>query len=203
MKLRAMNDLGGELQLDETVNKAINHLIDAARSSLQEFLPGSKMESFHNRTKSLIMDARDLHTMMMMSKAIFSLQWLGDDDGVRFAQYDPTSMESVQSDIDAHTSHNSVEFVEVPALVKYGNADGEGFEFSSTLCKASVVLREMEVISSSEDESITLPDTTGHDEACNDLSSSATGSIVKSERQPGFFGDLDISLEKDLQQEKV
>ncbi|KAK1250360.1 hypothetical protein MKX08_010363 [Trichoderma sp. CBMAI-0020] len=171
MKLRAMNDFGEEPRFDETAKEAISGLFDAARLSLCQFLPTSEMGNFQNRIMDLIMDARNLHTMMMKSKAIFILKWLGDDDGKQLAQYDPESMESIQSHIDAHTLQNDVEFVEAPALVKYGNADGEGFEFSTILCKASVILRKAEIISTSEDE--TMPSTASHDKASDDLSNAA------------------------------
>lgn len=179
MKLRAMNDFSEEPQLDETAKDAIHGLIDTTRVSLWHFLPTSEVEYFQDGIRNLIMDARNLHTMMMKSKAIFLLKWLGDDDGKQLAQYDPESMEPayIQRDMDAHTSQNDVEFVETPALVKYGNADGEGFEFSTTLCKASVVLREVEIISTSEDE--TIPSTASHDNVSDDLSNAATE--IKSE----------------------
>ncbi|UKZ63014.1 uncharacterized protein TrAtP1_004242 [Trichoderma atroviride] len=177
MKLRAMNDFNEEPQLDETTKEAINGLIDATRLSLWQFLPSCEVENFQKRTMDLTMAARNLHTMMMKSKAIFFLRWLGDGDGKQLAQYDPESMEAMQSHMDAHTLQNDVEFVEAPALVKYGNADGEGFEFSTTLCKASVVLRDVEIISTSEDE--TMPSTASHDKASDDLSNAATK--IKSE----------------------
>lgn len=172
MKLRAMNDFDEEPQLDKTAKEAIHGLIDTTRGSLHQFLPNSEVEFFNNGIRNIIMDARNLHTMMMKSKAIFFLQWLGDDDGKQLAHYDSESMESMQTDIDAHTSQNLVVFVEAPALAKYGNADGEGFEFSATLCKASVVLRAVEVISTSEDE--TIPGTASHDKVLDDLSNAAT-----------------------------
>jgi hypothetical protein len=180
MKFRESNDLGEGPQLDEKAQKAKDDLIDAAESKLSHFIPSSEIEYFQNTMGKLVMDARNLHTMMMKSKAIFSVQWLGDDDGKQLAQFDSKSMDSIQSDIGAYTSQNVVEFVEAPALVKYGNADGEGFEFSTTLCKAWVVLREVEVISPSEDE--TISSTASHDQTSDDLSNAATEIKTESEQ---------------------
>lgn len=141
MKFSAITTLKKKTQVDEEAKKVIKDMTNFAGFILDGFVPPWMMEDFRTMMKNLIKDAINLHTVMMNSKAIFLLQWLGDDDGKKFALYDSRSMESMQNGIFADTSCR-VEFVEAPALVKYGNADGEGFEFNMILCKASVILRE-------------------------------------------------------------
>lgn len=164
MKFRAIAGLNDGPQLDEKSKVAIFMLLDAAKSMLSKFIPDSMMEQFEAKMSKLIVDAIDLHTMMMCSKAIFFQRWLGDDNGAKFALYDRETMESMQSDVDAYTSRYFVEFVEAPALIKYGNADGEDFEFHMILWKSSVILGELEPGSNSEDKS--MHRAIQHDEGC-------------------------------------
>lgn len=154
MKIRALADLNDGPQLDERAKGATLILVEAAKSMLSTFIQVSMMDQFETKMKQLIMDAVDLHTMMMSSKAIYFQRWLGDDDGAQFTPYNREMMESMQSDVDAYTSRYFVEFVEAPALIKYGNADGEDFKFHMILQKSSVILRELEVIPNSDDGSI-------------------------------------------------
>ncbi|KAL6908484.1 hypothetical protein GGI43DRAFT_429471 [Trichoderma evansii] len=151
MKFRAMASLDGS-QLDEKSEGAVCKLLEVAKSLVSEFISDSMIQHFETMMKKLIMDAIHLHNMMMRSKAIFLQQWLGDDNGKHFCLYNRELMESMQSDVDVYTSRYVVEFVEAPALVKYGNADGEGFEFNMILCKSSVILREQEARSTLEDK---------------------------------------------------
>ncbi|PNP42731.1 hypothetical protein TGAMA5MH_05473 [Trichoderma gamsii] len=154
MKFRAIAGLNDGPQLDERAKGATLMLVEAAKIMLSPFIPDSMMDQFEAKMNKLIMDAVDLQTMMMSSKAIYFLRWLGDDDGAQFTPYNREMMESMQSDVDAYTSRYFVEFVEAPALIKYGNADGEGFEFHMILWKSSVILRELEVIPNSDDGSM-------------------------------------------------
>lgn len=177
MKFRAISGFNDDPQLDEKPKGAISSLVGTARAVLHKFIPDSMMEHFEAKMKNLIMDAIDLHTMMMNSKAIFVLRWLGDDNGKRFPLYDRETMESMQSDVDTYTSRYVVEFVEAPGLVKYGNADGEEFEFHMILCKSSVILREQEARSTGEDKN--LHRVGRHDEDCGNA---AAGSRSESEQ---------------------
>ncbi|KAM0519973.1 hypothetical protein ACHAPE_003245 [Trichoderma viride] len=154
MKLRAIASLNDGPQLDERAKGATLILVEAAKSMLSPFIQDSMMDQFEAKMNKLIMDAVDLHTMMMSSKAIYFQRWLGDDDGAQFTPYNREMMESMQSDVDAYTCRYFVEFVEAPALIKYGNADGEDFEFHMILWKSSVILRELEAIPNSDDGSM-------------------------------------------------
>lgn len=139
MKISAISHLKEETPIDEDV---IKELVLYAAHTLDKFINISNTENFHTMMKNLIKDAVDLHTVMMKSKAIFLLRWFGDGGGENVPLYDSNSMELLQDDADTSLD---VEFVQTPALVKYGNADGEGFEFNMILCKASVILEEREV----------------------------------------------------------
>ncbi|KAL7798050.1 hypothetical protein V8C37DRAFT_399377 [Trichoderma ceciliae] len=142
MKFRAIVDLGEETRLNE---EAMNHLTEKAVLYLGAFILDSRMEEFQAEMKQLIAKAAHLHTIMMRSKAIFSLQWIGDDYGKGLPPYNPTTMVSLQEEVDTGASHSAVEFVEAPALVKIGNADGGKFDLSMILCKSSVILEEKKV----------------------------------------------------------
>lgn len=130
----------------------MNKLVRTAVSQLKDFIPdptgdfiSDPREDFQIQLKNLITEAAELHTTMMKSKAIFLVQWLGDDDGETDIPYDPEEMVPCQDQTEADASHFIVNFVEAPALVKIGNADGEDFHLKMTLCKSSVVLGEKEV----------------------------------------------------------
>jgi hypothetical protein len=137
MKFRVIAGLSEKTQFNK---RAMDKLIDRAIFHLYDFIPDPLMDFFQDQMKKLIVEAMGLHTVMMKSKAIFLLRWIGDDDGKKLSPYNPESMQSMQNDVDADAFDQIVEFVEAPALVKYGNADGDGFQHSMILCKASVIL---------------------------------------------------------------
>ncbi|UKZ87944.1 uncharacterized protein TrAFT101_003714 [Trichoderma asperellum] len=161
MKQRAVASLNEDPQLHEKAEGAIYLLLEATKATVSKFIPDPMMALFEVKMKKIIMDAIDLHAMMMNSKAIFLQRWLGDDNNRSFTIYNREMMESMQSDVDTYTSRYVVEFVEAPGLVKYGNADGEDFEFNMILCKSSVIIRENGARS-------TLEDKTVHRAACDD-----------------------------------
>ncbi|KAM0256668.1 hypothetical protein ACHAQJ_004822 [Trichoderma viride] len=188
MKYRAVADLNEETQLNE---EAMNRSIGVATAQLYEFIPAWMRSIFRVKMKKLIMDAMGLHTTMMKSKAIFLLEWIGDDDGMSLLPYDPKAMESIQNDVN-DTPHYVVEFVEAPALVKYGNADGEDFEFSMILCKASVILGEKKAISTLKVE--TGPrDGARQDKASDELSNAANRPRSLQERKLGSSFDFKMA----------
>ncbi|RFU72727.1 hypothetical protein TARUN_9530 [Trichoderma arundinaceum] len=139
MKSKAIASLGDETKTNE---EALGELIDKVGSFLRAFIPAKMMESFKIKMGELIRAAADLHTTMMKSKAIFLVQWIGDGDGEHPSPYKPSAMESLQDNIETDASNYFVEFVEAPALVKVGTADGEDFDLSMILCKSAVILRE-------------------------------------------------------------
>ncbi|UKZ77422.1 hypothetical protein TrVFT333_005143 [Trichoderma virens FT-333] len=151
IKRRVVADLNEELYLNK---KAMNDIIDEVTEQFRPFLPDSRLEreSFKIEIETMITKAAELHSMMMKSKAIFLVEWNGDDDGEQLAPYDPKYMTSVQYVRDADTSNSFVKFVEAPGLVKIGNADGENFDTSMVLCEASVILQEDDADIDEKDE---------------------------------------------------
>ncbi|PNP54382.1 hypothetical protein THARTR1_05589 [Trichoderma harzianum] len=154
IKSTAIAELGDEIQLNE---EAIDELTSIAMMAVQGFIPNStkdsaseateealldRPEKFQAMFKGLIAEAACLHTIMMKSKAIFLLQWIGETHDNTVEYYDPNNMTTYQYGLSADSSLFVVEFVEAPALVKIGNADGEDFHLRMTLCKSSVVLEE-------------------------------------------------------------
>ncbi|KAL6828352.1 hypothetical protein V8C40DRAFT_274063 [Trichoderma camerunense] len=155
IKSTAVAELGDEIQLNE---EAIDELTSTVTMAVQKFIgnltKGSTPEAaeeeavrdptgqFQAMFKGLVKEAACLHTIMMKSKAIFLLQWIGETHSSTGDDYDPNNMDARQIGLSADSSLFVVRFVEAPALVKIGNADGEHFHLSMTLCKSSVVLEE-------------------------------------------------------------
>ncbi|KAK0763086.1 hypothetical protein N5P37_004070 [Trichoderma harzianum] len=139
IKSRAVADLSDE---DHINIEAMEVLISKVTKRLDPFIPNSKTNHFKNEMKRLVTKAADFHFMMMKSKAIFLMVWCGDDDGKKLTPYDQNRMASIQYDNDADVSNSFVKFVEAPALVKFGTADGEKFDSSMVLCKSRVALTE-------------------------------------------------------------
>ncbi|PTB65356.1 hypothetical protein BBK36DRAFT_1170112 [Trichoderma citrinoviride] len=133
IKSRAVADLSEELHLNA---EALDAHVNGIGRNLRCIIPGQKMDNFKEELKRLTADAVDLHAIMMKSKAIFQVQWIGDNN----APYDRTKMDSVLGDID----DAFVKFIEAPGLVKIGNADGEHFEHSMVLCRSQVILQQKE-----------------------------------------------------------
>ncbi|KKP07555.1 hypothetical protein THAR02_00351 [Trichoderma harzianum] len=132
-----------DLSDDEHLNiEAMEILIDKVTERLDPFIPNSKMDYFKNEVRRLVTKAVDFHLMMMKSKAMFFIEWIGDDDGKQLAPFDQTKMAPHQYDRGADVSNSFVKFVEAPALVKYGTADGDKFDTSMVLCKSQVTLEE-------------------------------------------------------------
>ncbi|KAK4079306.1 hypothetical protein Trihar35433_411 [Trichoderma harzianum] len=157
IKSTAIADLDDEIQLNE---EAIDELASTVMSAVLGFIPNSTndyaseateeaipdpTEKFQAMFKGLVAEAASLHTIMMKSKAIFLLQWTGETDNSLGDDYDPNNMAACQFGLSADSSLFVVKFVEAPALVKIGNADGESFHLKMTLCKSSVVLEERDM----------------------------------------------------------
>lgn len=146
IKSTAVAELGDEIQLNE---EAIDELTSTVTMAVQKFIGNLTKDStpdptkqFQAMFKGLVKEAACLHTIMMKSKAIFLLQWIGETHSSTGDDYDPNNMDARQIGLSADSSLFVVRFVEAPALVKIGNADGEHFHLSMTLCKSSVVLEE-------------------------------------------------------------
>ncbi|KAH6606574.1 hypothetical protein Trco_005727 [Trichoderma cornu-damae] len=138
-KSRASLFLSKNSQVDE---EALETVICTAMFHFGAFVPASKTESFPAEMRKLLTAAADLHAIMIGSKAIFMLEWIGDYDGKEFSAFDPAAMEPLNGYTGGNASGHVVEFVEAPALTKVGTADGQNFDCSMILCKASVILRE-------------------------------------------------------------
>lgn len=87
MKQRAVASLNEDPQLHEKAEGTIYLLLEATKSTISKFMPDPMMALFEVKMKKIIMDAIDLHAMMMNSKAIFFQRWLGDDNGRSFTLY--------------------------------------------------------------------------------------------------------------------
>ncbi|KAL7961456.1 hypothetical protein V8C34DRAFT_311948 [Trichoderma compactum] len=159
IKSTAIAELGDEIQLNE---EAIDELTSTAMLAVQKFITNSikdstskatkeavpdPTEKFQAMFKGLITEAASLHTIMMKSKAIFLLQWIGETHDNIGDPYNPNDMAACQFGLPADSSRFLVRFVEAPALAKYGNADGEDFHLKMILCRSRVVLEERDTTS--------------------------------------------------------
>lgn len=124
------------------IEEAMDHEIQGVMMRHEVFIPDTEMANFEAEMKRLLAEAASLHTMMMKSKALFIIQWAGDEHDGDICTYDPSVMESHGTMIGPDAPDYTVEFVETPALVKIGTADGEKFECSMVLCKSLVALGE-------------------------------------------------------------
>ncbi|QYS98214.1 hypothetical protein H0G86_005404 [Trichoderma simmonsii] len=139
IKSSAVADLSDEDHLNP---EAIEVLINKVTERLGPFIPKLRINHFKNEMRRLVEEAVDFHLMMMKSKAMFFVAWLGDDNGKQLAPFDQTKMAPRQYDKDADISNSFVKFVEAPALMKYGTADGDKFDTSMVLCRSQVTLEE-------------------------------------------------------------
>lgn len=135
-----------ERENENNRNKAnVERVVLETVGYLRCFIPPAQMRNFKIGMRDLVLEVMTLHTVMMRSKAIFIVQWIGNGDGENLCTYDPATMESAH-DVDADSSYYLAELVEVPALVKVGNADGENLNSSTIACKSSVRLRMKEAV---------------------------------------------------------
>lgn len=155
MKSRAVAELSDE---DHINVEAMGMLIGKVTKQFSPFIPDSKMQRFMNDIKKLITEAAGIHSIMMKSKAIFLTQWIGDDDGKKLVPFDQTKMVPSQYDRRVDASNSLVKFVEAPALVKIGTADGEKFDTSMVLCESWVVLKSNDDDTDKDDDDIVKDD---------------------------------------------
>ncbi|PON21804.1 hypothetical protein TGAM01_v209391 [Trichoderma gamsii] len=101
-----------------------------------------KKEVFERDFGEIIKQAANLHLAMMRSKAIFVVQWAGNDSGEDDCRYDPETMIPLQDEVNATSSSHAVDINESPGVWKIGNADGENFDSVMVLCKSVVVVKE-------------------------------------------------------------
>ncbi|KAL6834057.1 hypothetical protein J3E69DRAFT_376945 [Trichoderma sp. SZMC 28015] len=137
IKFRAAADLNEKFRLNK---KAMDEVVNTATMELRRFLPGPKKDRFKVEIKKLIAKTAELHSIMMKSKAIFLVQWIGEYDGKELVPFDQTKMSSLQYGDEFDASNSFVKFVEAPGLVKIGNADGEQFDTQMVLCESQVIL---------------------------------------------------------------
>ncbi|KAL7800432.1 hypothetical protein V8C43DRAFT_327234 [Trichoderma afarasin] len=151
IKSRAVAELSDEGHINV---EAMGMLIGKVTKQFSPFIPDSKMGEFMNDIKELITTAANIHYIMMKSKAIFLTQWIGDDDGKKLVPFDQTKMVSSQYDRHVDAYNSLVKFVEAPALVKIGTADGEKFDTSMVLCESWVVLESNDDDTDKDDDDI-------------------------------------------------
>jgi hypothetical protein len=131
----------GRLNDDFAQNDAI---IDAV-NCFKDDIPQEQKEEFRRDIGEIIKQAANLHFVMMKSKAVFVVQWAGNDNGEDDCRYDPETMTPLQDGIDTTASSYVVDLNESPAVWKIGNADGENFDSVMVLCKSVVVIKEQKV----------------------------------------------------------
>ncbi|ETS04001.1 hypothetical protein M419DRAFT_97158 [Trichoderma reesei RUT C-30] len=136
-KSRVTADLDEDAHLDQD---SLHSKVESLHRELQFFIPESKDREFRDKMKRLIEHAVGLHIVMMKSKAIFLVKWIGDNDGTNLTTYDPATMDTTLGNGGADAHDFYVKFVEAPGLVKIGNADGEDFDQNMVLCKSRVIL---------------------------------------------------------------
>ncbi|KAL7909217.1 hypothetical protein GGI35DRAFT_493216 [Trichoderma velutinum] len=149
IKFRTAADLNEKFRLNK---KAMDEVVNKATMELRRFLPGPKKDHFKGEIKKLIAKAAELHSIMMKSKAIFLVQWIGEYDGEEPVLFDQTKMSSLQYDNELDASRSFVKFVEAPGLVKIGNADGEQFDTQMVLCESQVILGKHDDEDSDEED---------------------------------------------------
>ncbi|KAM0256663.1 hypothetical protein ACHAQJ_004817 [Trichoderma viride] len=132
--LEKKQEVDGDAELQELVWRTV--------AGLQHFVPTNIVNLLEVDLKTILSEAVKIHTTMMKSKAIFIVQWIGEDDG-KSIPYDSETMEFHQGGIDVDATDHAVHLVESPAVWKIGNADGENLDSSMVFLKSSVVLEEM------------------------------------------------------------
>lgn len=89
---------------------------------------------------SVIIDcAVELDQMLMCSKALFQIHWKDHcQDHTKRQRYNPNVMDAISYDTEL-SEQSIVKMVISPFLYKAGNADGQNYESSMLLIKATVV----------------------------------------------------------------
>lgn len=137
IKSMAAADLEDEIHISQ---EATRTLVTDITTLLSPFIPCASMRRFQDEMTRLVSTASDLCLVMMQSKAIFVTEWIGDDDRKKLAAFNRARMAPSQLDQFHATSDSLVKFVEAPALLKFGNADGDQFDTSIILSPSFVVL---------------------------------------------------------------
>lgn len=132
---------------DERLNEDFeqNQAITDAMICFKDVIPHEQKEAFERDFGEIIKQAANLHLAMMRSKAIFVVQWAGNDSGEDDCRYDPETMIPLQDEVNATSSSHAVDVNESPGVWKIGNADGENFDSVMVLCKSVVVVKEQEI----------------------------------------------------------
>lgn len=124
--------------------QGIKALADIETRRLMAFLPGQNIGpdgaiKVRDQISAIIECAVELDQMLMCSKALFQTHWKDQCQGPSKPQrFNPSTMDALYSEKEL-SSENVVEIVVSPFLSKAGNADGQNYECSMVLAKATVV----------------------------------------------------------------
>ncbi|KAJ4310753.1 hypothetical protein N0V84_010809 [Fusarium piperis] len=92
-----------------------------------------------DQISAIVQCAVELDQMLMCSKALFQVHWKDQcQDSSKPQLFNPNTMDALCSENDL-SSESAVEMVISPFLSKAGNADGQNYECSMVLAKATVV----------------------------------------------------------------
>lgn len=133
-KVKSALDLDLERQADSGSKYKLEEMIQDTVIHFKDIVADKKQHGFEEDLKKIFSDAWDIYTAMMMSKAIFIIQWR-TGDGVNDYHYDSETME-LSGIIDPNDApERVVGVIESPVLWKVGNGDGENFDSTTVLYK--------------------------------------------------------------------
>ncbi|RSL72498.1 hypothetical protein CEP51_011898 [Fusarium floridanum] len=131
-------------QLWDLEPEGVKVLVNIETSRLMTFLPAQNtdpngMKKVRDQIGVIIECAVELDQMLMCSKALFQVHWKDQVQGSSKPQrFNPSTMESYWSEKEL-PSESLVQMVISPFLSKAGNADGQNYECSMVLAKATVI----------------------------------------------------------------
>ncbi|KAL7950825.1 hypothetical protein V8C42DRAFT_340422 [Trichoderma barbatum] len=137
-KMKSALDL--KLERDEGPNDVHppENLVQDIVKCFQSRVLDDAMNLFEADIRRILWEAWKIHSATMTSKAIFIMQWSEDGDGNNDCDYDPDTMEFLDSSDATGASERTVRVVESPVLWKIGNGDGENFDSTMVVCKHCV-----------------------------------------------------------------
>ncbi|KAF4478596.1 hypothetical protein FAGAP_12289 [Fusarium agapanthi] len=126
-------------------NGFIKQIVWRETRFLQPFFSRGSTRASRNEKKiseqlnEIVQDAIELDKMIMCSKAFFMIEWsMPGKKSSANIRYDKTFMEADIHEVELD-SKNRVKFFKSPILLKAGTADGQKYDVTNVLAKASVV----------------------------------------------------------------
>ncbi|KAF3074584.1 hypothetical protein CFAM422_002916 [Trichoderma lentiforme] len=137
-KIKSALDPDLEQEADPKSHFKRVEMIQRTVAHFKNIVADKMLNEFEEDLKSIFLDAWNLYTTMMTSKAIFVIEWHQSDDGINNHRYDPETMELSVGVDPSDASEHTFAVIESPALWKIGNGDGENFDSAMVICKHSV-----------------------------------------------------------------